>query len=298
MYLCLGVSLESVARRLARLAHLQQRPRATGPSAMAPSRSFVRSPARPLLRRSEGALRHRWRGGRPWSCRSLSRLRLSATPLVGAEAPPFTAKAVSAKEFLDVSLSQYWGEKYVVLFFYPLDFSTICPTEIIGFSDRYSEFASLGAEVLGVSVDSEYAHMAWTDMPRESGGLGNISFPLVSDLRKEIATAYEVLGPDGTAMRALFIIDKEGIIQHSTINNVGFGRNVDEVLRVLQAIQFVQANPEEVCPEGWQPDNRSSDAEEEPEPEKDEGSSPPSPLDLIPDLPDLISEDRAREYRI
>ncbi|MCU0534432.1 MAG: peroxiredoxin [Hydrococcus sp. Prado102] len=171
---------------------------------------------------------------------------------VGQSAPDFTATAVVDQEFKTVKLSDYRG-KYVVLFFYPLDFTFVCPTEIIAFSDRYEEFSKVGTEVLGVSVDSEFSHLAWIQTDRKSGGIGDITYPLVSDLKKEISTAYNVLDPDaGVALRGLFIIDKEGVIQHATINNLSFGRSVDETLRTLKAIQYVQTHPDEVCPAGWQ----------------------------------------------
>lgn len=142
--------------------------------------------------------------------------------------------------------------KYVVLFFYPLDFTFVCPTEITAFSDRYDEFKAINTEVLGVSIDSQFSHLAWIQTPRNEGGLGDLKYPLVSDLQREISEAYGVLS-GGVALRGLFIIDREGVIQHSTINNLAFGRSVDETLRVLQALQYVQANPDEVCPAGWKP---------------------------------------------
>ena len=151
------------------------------------------------------------------------------------------------QEFVDVKLSDYRG-KYVVLFFYPLDFTFVCPTEITAFSDRYEEFAELNTEILGCSVDSHFSHLAWIQTDRNAGGLGDIEYPLVSDLKREISKAYDVLSEEGVALRGLFIIDKEGIIQHSTVNNLAFGRSVDETLRVLQALQYVQENPDEVCP--------------------------------------------------
>ncbi|MDR5638665.1 MULTISPECIES: peroxiredoxin [unclassified Thermosynechococcus] len=175
---------------------------------------------------------------------------------VGQPAPDFEAVAVYDQEFKTVKLSDYRG-KYVVLFFYPLDFTFVCPTEIVAFSDRYDEFAKLNTEILGVSVDSQFSHLAWTQMDRKAGGVGDLKYPLVSDLKKEISTAYNVLTEEGVALRGLFIIDKEGIIQHATINNLAFGRNVDETLRVLQAIQYVQAHPDEVCPAGWQPGDKT-----------------------------------------
>jgi len=145
----------------------------------------------------------------------------------------------------------------VVLFFYPLDFTFVCPTEITAFSDRYEEFAKLNCEVLAVSVDSQFSHLAWLQTERSDGGLGDLKYPLVSDLKREISTAYSVLTEEGVALRGLFIIDREGIVQHSTINNLAFGRNVDEVLRTLQALQYVQDNPDEVCPAGWKPGQKT-----------------------------------------
>jgi peroxiredoxin 2/4 len=172
---------------------------------------------------------------------------------VGQTAPDFTATAVVDQEFKTLKLSAHRG-KYVVLFFYPLDFTFVCPTEITAFSDRYNEFKALNTEVLGVSVDSEFSHLAWIQTDRKAGGIGDINYPLVADIKKEIASSYNVLDPDaGIALRGLFIIDKDGTIQHATINNLSFGRSVDETLRVLQAIQHVQTHPDEVCPAGWQP---------------------------------------------
>ncbi|KAK9824057.1 hypothetical protein WJX72_007408 [[Myrmecia] bisecta] len=190
------------------------------------------------------------RAGRPSS--SLVCKALGGLPLVGNEAPEFTAEAVYDQEFQTISLSQYRG-KYVILFFYPLDFTFVCPTEITAFSDRHADFAKVNAEILGVSVDSQFSHLAWTQQDRKEGGVGDLAYPLVSDLKREISLKYNVLTEDGVALRGLFIIDKEGIIQHSTINNLAFGRNVEETLRILQAIQYVQENPDEVCPAGWKP---------------------------------------------
>ncbi|XP_074311840.1 2-Cys peroxiredoxin BAS1, chloroplastic [Silene latifolia] len=185
-------------------------------------------------------------------------VRAGELPLVGNAAPDFTAEAVFDQEFINVKLSDYKGKKYVILFFYPLDFTFVCPTEITAFSDRYSEFEKLNTEVLGVSVDSVFSHLAWVQTDRKSGGLGDLNYPLVSDVTKSISKAYNVLIPDqGIALRGLFIIDKEGVIQHSTINNLGIGRSVDETLRTLQALQYVQDNPDEVCPAGWKPGEKS-----------------------------------------
>jgi peroxiredoxin (alkyl hydroperoxide reductase subunit C) len=170
---------------------------------------------------------------------------------VGKVAPDFMATAVVDQEFKTIKLSDYRG-KYVVLFFYPLDFTFICPTEINAFSDRYADFTANNAEVLGVSVDSEFSHLAWIQTDRKSGGIGDLTYPLISDLKKEIATAYHVLTEDGIALRGLFIIDPQGVVQHSTINNLAVGRNIEEVLRTLKAFQHVQLHPGEVCPAGWQ----------------------------------------------
>lgn len=176
---------------------------------------------------------------------------------VGQLAPDFTATAVFEQEFKTIKLSDYRG-KYVVVFFYPLDFTFVCPTEITAFTDRFEEFKELGTEVLGVSVDSEFSHLAWIQTDRKDGGVGDLAYPLVSDIKKEISTAYNVLDPEaGIALRGLFIIDKDGIIQHATINNLSFGRSVDETLRTLKAIQYVQTHPDEVCPAGWQPGDKT-----------------------------------------
>lgn len=175
---------------------------------------------------------------------------------VGQLAPDFSATAVYDQEFKTLKLSDL-KNKYIVLFFYPLDFTFVCPTEITAFSDKYDAFSELNTEVLGVSVDSEYSHLAWLQTDRESGGLGDLSYPLVSDLKKEISAAYNVLNSDGVALRGLFIIDPKGIIQYSTINNLEFGRSVEETLRVLQAIQYVQSHPDEVCPANWKPGDKT-----------------------------------------
>ncbi|MEM0980063.1 MAG: peroxiredoxin [Cyanobacteria bacterium P01_H01_bin.58] len=180
---------------------------------------------------------------------------------VGQSAPDFTATAVLDQEFKTIKLSDYRG-KYIVLFFYPLNFTFVCPTEIAAFSDRYSEFKALNTEVLAVSVDSEFSHLAWIQTERIMGGVGDLNYPLVSDIKKEISVDYNVLDPDaGVALRGLFIIDREGVIQHSTVNNLSFGRSVDETLRVLQAVQHVQSHPDEVCPVGWQPGDKTMNAD-------------------------------------
>jgi peroxiredoxin 2/4 len=176
---------------------------------------------------------------------------------VGQVAPDFTATAVYDQEFKTIKLSDYRG-KYVILFFYPLDFTFVCPTEVMAFSDSADKFKALNAEILGVSVDSEFSHLAWIQTDRKSGGVGDLTYPLVSDIKKEIGTAYNVLDPDsGVCLRGLFIIDREGVIQHCTINNVGFGRSIDETLRTLQAVRHVQSHSDEVCPVNWQPGEKT-----------------------------------------
>jgi len=175
---------------------------------------------------------------------------------VGMQAPDFSATAVVDQEFKDITLSQFKG-KYVVLFFYPLDFTFVCPTEITAFSDRYSDFSSKNTEVLGVSVDSKFTHLAWIQTPRNEGGIGDINYPLVSDLKREICQSYNVLNDDGEADRGLFIINPNGVIMHSTINKAPVGRNIDETLRILQAYQYVESHPDEVCPAGWTPGDKT-----------------------------------------
>lgn len=171
-------------------------------------------------------------------------------PLVQKEAPQFSVKGVVGKEFKEIKLSDYRG-KWVVLFFYPLDFTFVCPTEITAFSDSYSRFKALSCEILGCSVDSHFSHLAWINTPRREGGLGELSYPLLSDLNKQIARDYGVLleGP-GLALRGTFIINPEGVIQYQVVHDLGIGRNVDETLRVLEALQTV-AKTGEVCPANW-----------------------------------------------
>lgn len=169
--------------------------------------------------------------------------------LVQKTAPDFTADAVVGTDFKTVTLSAYKG-KWVVLFFYPLDFTFVCPTEITAFSDHCEEFKKLGAEVLGVSVDSKFSHLAWVNTDRKQGGLGKLNFPLVSDIKKTIAADYGVLLDAGIALRGLFIVNPEGKIQYELVHDLGIGRNVEEVLRVLEALQTV-AKTGEVCPANW-----------------------------------------------
>lgn len=170
--------------------------------------------------------------------------------LVTHPAPDFKAQAVMEDgSFKEISLSDYKGQ-YVVLFFYPLDFTFVCPTEIIAFSDRAAEFKEVGVQLIGVSVDSHFSHLAWRNTPRDQGGLGNIEYPLVADLSKQIARDYDVLTADTVALRGLFLIDKEGVVQHQVVNNLPLGRSVDEALRMVQALQYFEKNGE-VCPANW-----------------------------------------------
>ena len=170
---------------------------------------------------------------------------------VGHAAPAFSLEAVHNGNFRRIALSDYKG-KWLVAFFYPLDFTFVCPTEILAFSDRIEEFQKLGAEVLGVSVDSKYTHLAWTERPRDQGGIAGLKYPLLADLNKQMSAEYGVLTDAGVALRGLFLIDPEGVIQHATINNLGVGRSVDETLRLLQAFQHIQQHGE-VCPADWKP---------------------------------------------
>ncbi len=171
--------------------------------------------------------------------------------LVSKEAPDFKANAVMPDgSFKEIKISDYRG-KYVVLFFYPLDFTFVCPTEIISFSEKIADFDSRNTQVLGVSIDSHFSHLAWRNTDRKKGGLGDIKYPLVADLDKSIARAYDVLFNDAIAFRGLFLIDKNGIVQHQLINNLPLGRNVDEALRVVDALQHHEEHGE-VCPANWQ----------------------------------------------
>ena len=181
--------------------------------------------------------------------------------LVQKAAPEFKATAVVNGQFKDISLSDYKTKKYVVLYFYPLDFTFVCPTEIIAFNNKVAEFKKRNAEILGVSVDSHYTHLAWINTPRKAGGLGGLDYPLVSDLTKKIATDYGVLTADGAvALRGLFIIDQQGIVRHALVNDLPLGRNVDEAIRVLDALQFFEKNGE-VCPANWHPGDKTMKAD-------------------------------------
>lgn len=171
--------------------------------------------------------------------------------LVGKQAPEFTAPAVMADgSIADFSLSDC-KDKYVVLFFYPLDFTFVCPTELIAFSHRIEEFEKRGVQVIGCSIDSQFTHLAWRNTPVDDGGIGPVRYPLVADVKHEICRAYDVeLDPAGVALRGSFLIDKEGVVRHQVVNDLPLGRNIDEMLRMVDAVQFHEKYGE-VCPAGW-----------------------------------------------
>lgn len=171
---------------------------------------------------------------------------------VGKEAINFTAKAIMPDNEIEFEfdLKEYADGDKVVLFFYPLDFTFVCPSEIIAFHNRLGEFASRGTKVVAVSIDSHFSHLAWKNTPHNKGGIGNVQFPIVSDLNKYISKSYNVLNDDGIALRGTFVIDSNFILRHMHINDLPLGRNVDEVLRIIEAIDH-HSEYGEVCPAGW-----------------------------------------------
>lgn len=190
--------------------------------------------------------------------------------LVGKKAPVFSADAVVNGEFAEnFSLTQYLGKKHVVFFFYPLDFTFVCPTEIIAFQKRIADFESRGVQVVGCSVDSKFSHWAWLNTPQEKGGIEGVQYPLVADLEKTISMNYGVLaghydyneegemvfvsdkGDEAVAYRGLFLIDKEGVVRHQVVNDMPLGRNIDETLRMIDALLFFE-DKGEVCPANWE----------------------------------------------
>ncbi|XP_069755985.1 thioredoxin-dependent peroxide reductase, mitochondrial [Narcine bancroftii] len=186
--------------------------------------------------------------------RSFNTTHSNLAPAVTQPAPFFKGTAVVNGEFKEISLDNYKG-KYLVIFFYPLDFTFVCPTEIIAFSNKANEFHDVNCEVIGVSVDSHFSHLAWINTPRKNGGLGHMNIPLLSDLTKQISRDYGVLLENpGIALRGLFIIDVNGIIKHMGINDLPVGRSVEETLRLVKAFQFVETHGE-VCPANWTPDS-------------------------------------------
>jgi len=172
--------------------------------------------------------------------------------LVTKQAPEFEAETVMPNNsFEKISLSSFRG-KYVLVFFYPLDFTFVCPSEILAFNRQVEDFKAKKCEVLGISVDSVYTHLAWKNTPVDQGGIGPIQFPLVSDISKSISDDYGVLLEDGISLRGLFLIDKDGVIRHELVNDLPLGRNVDEALRVIDALQFFEEHGD-VCPANWRP---------------------------------------------
>jgi len=171
--------------------------------------------------------------------------------LVGKKAPDFTATAVLGNnEMKDITLSDFTKGKYTVLFFYPLDFTFVCPSELIAFDHRLADFKSRNVEVVGVSIDSQFTHLAWKNTPVDKGGIGQVGYALVADIKHEIAKAYDVEAEGGVAFRGSFLIDKSGVVQHQVVNNLPLGRDIDEMLRMVDALQFTEEHGE-VCPAGW-----------------------------------------------
>lgn len=172
--------------------------------------------------------------------------------LVTKQAPDFTATAVMADNSMkeDFKLSDYKG-KYVILFFYPLDFTFVCPSEIIAFNKKLDQFKAKNCEVIGVSIDSQFSHWAWKNTPVKEGGIGNVQYPLVADLDKRISRQYGVLLDMGVALRGTFLIDKEGVVRHAVINDLPLGRSIDEALRMVDALSFHEQHGD-VCPANWQ----------------------------------------------
>lgn len=175
-------------------------------------------------------------------------------PMIGTQAPDFTAKAVVGDDFVDYKLSDNWKNgRYTLLFFYPKDFTFVCPTEIIAFSERVQDFTDRNVDVVGCSTDTEFVHLAWKNTPRTEGGLGEIEYPLVADTTKAISEAYDVLHPtEKVAYRGLFLIDTKGNIRHMVVNDMPLGRSIDEALRMVDALQYFETNGE-VCPADWTP---------------------------------------------
>lgn len=171
--------------------------------------------------------------------------------LVSKKAPDFVAPAVMPNGIIEeeFKLSDLRG-KYVMLFFWPLDFTFVCPTEIIAHDKRMDQFKERNVEVVGISIDSQFTHFAWRNTSVDDGGIGPVNYPMVADISHEITRAYGVEHPDGVALRASFLIDKDGIVQHQVVNNLPLGRNVDEMIRVVDALQFTEEHGE-VCPAGW-----------------------------------------------
>ena len=172
--------------------------------------------------------------------------------LVGKAAPDFTAATVMGNNSIDENFNfkAYTKGKYAVIFFYPLDFTFVCPSELIAFDHRLKEFQDRNVEVIGVSIDSHFTHLAWKNTPVNNGGIGKVAYPLVADIKHEICKAYDVEAEGGVAYRGSFLIDKSSIVRHQVVNDLPLGRNIDEMLRMIDALQFTEEHGE-VCPAGW-----------------------------------------------
>jgi len=174
-------------------------------------------------------------------------------PQIGKRAPNFITAAVFKKRLGRIRLSDYRGKKYVMLFFYPANFTPVSPTELITLSDRISDFRKLSTQILAISIDSPFCHLQSLFLSRKEGGLANLNYPLISDLTQTITNKYKLLTEEGLALPGVFIIDKEGIIQYYTVNNLLCGRSINELLRIIEAIQYVKKNPGQACPADWKP---------------------------------------------
>ncbi|XP_967356.2 peroxiredoxin-1 [Tribolium castaneum] len=203
-----------------------------------------------IVRRGPQLLKTAIPAGKNNAFRNFSVAPTLCAPRVQHPAPDFKGTAVINDGFKEIQLSDYKG-KYVVLVFYPLDFTFVCPTELIALDERYDDFKNLNAEVIGCSIDSHFSHLGWMNTKRSEGGLGKLRYPLLSDINKTIARDYDVLlEKEGIALRGLFIIDPNGILRQITVNDLPIGRSVDEALRLIEAIQFFEKNGE-VCPANW-----------------------------------------------
>ena len=177
---------------------------------------------------------------------------MKTSPQIGKIAPNFVTVGVFKKRLGRIRLSDYRGKKYVMLIFYPANFTPVSPTELIGLSDNISEFRKLSTQILAISIDSPFSHLQSLLLSRKHGGLANLNYPLISDLSQNITRDYKLLTEDGLALPGVFIIDKEGIIQYYTVNNLLCSRSISELIRILESIQYVKKNPGQACPVNWQ----------------------------------------------
>jgi peroxiredoxin (alkyl hydroperoxide reductase subunit C) len=177
---------------------------------------------------------------------------MSDSPQIGRMAPNFLTIGVYKNQLGKIRLSDYYGKKYVILVFYPANFTSVSPTELIKLNDRISEFRKLSTQILAISVDSPFSHLHYLFVKRSQGGLNQLNYPLISDLNQSITRKYKLLSNDGLSFPGIFIIDKEGIIQYYTVNNLLCGRSIDELLRILKSIQYIKENAGQACPVDWQ----------------------------------------------